>query len=293
MNSEAAKFGHGKSGLIRAVIEEMAKNKLPVSRRKAEKAVNAVFSQMKRALKRGERVELPVGSIQVVAMPEARKKQRVRGLTNIHDGESAIRLVKSPGRMIRFWPKKQLIQCGPFPPPPPSPEVERKVEEIEQLFREITGRQMDILATDFKTLMQAADNNLDGLLACLRQIKKDGIRTDWPELAGRVRQMRVFIYSKLGDRIAANNKKPAVATKQSRPAQSQQLTTAIPPAIPPQPPAQRKSQNILPPTSPSKPDLSLRLSALYEKIHTLKGSAVRAVRTKTRRHPTQSPQKRN
>ena len=58
----------GKSGLIKMLMEE---HKL--SKRKAEKAVNAVFERMTAALKRGEEVELPVGWLRVDSRPAGRK----------------------------------------------------------------------------------------------------------------------------------------------------------------------------------------------------------------------------
>ena len=52
----------GKSALAKMLMREHG-----VSKRQAEKAVNAVFSCMARALQRGEVVELPVGTIEAVA----------------------------------------------------------------------------------------------------------------------------------------------------------------------------------------------------------------------------------
>jgi nucleoid DNA-binding protein len=53
----------GKSGLIR---ELMAKG---LSVREAEKAVNAVFEVMTRAVKRGETVEIPGGTTWIMRAP--------------------------------------------------------------------------------------------------------------------------------------------------------------------------------------------------------------------------------
>ncbi len=52
----------GKSGLIRELMAE------GLSVRQAEKAVNAVFEVMTRAVKRGETVEIPAGTIQAKIM---------------------------------------------------------------------------------------------------------------------------------------------------------------------------------------------------------------------------------
>jgi nucleoid DNA-binding protein len=193
MNSEAAEAGRGKSGLIKAVMDRMAKNNTPISRRKAEKAVNAVFKKWTRALWRGENVELPVGWITAVPTPPKRRGRRVQKFRDPHIGGFVYRLVLARDRMICFRSKRELIEKAPFAPPPLrplSPEVERKAEEVLQLYQEITGTEMDFLAIDFKTLMQAADNNLDWLLARLQEIKKRRAKTiNSLELAATVRQL--------------------------------------------------------------------------------------------------------
>jgi nucleoid DNA-binding protein len=97
MNSKAADAGRGKSGLIKAVMTAMAKNNTPISRRKAEKAVKAVFERMTRALWRGECVELPVGSIYVDSMP-AKGTRRVQKSQNIATGAFQFKLAKVPER---------------------------------------------------------------------------------------------------------------------------------------------------------------------------------------------------
>src|SRR5436305_5080883 len=102
----------GKSHLIKMLIEE---HKL--SKRKAEKAVNAVFERMTAALRRGEEVELPVGWFWVESRAAGRKAAGVQKFRNIADGESFSRLVRYPERVIRYRPKPELIQTGPFTSP--------------------------------------------------------------------------------------------------------------------------------------------------------------------------------
>lgn len=193
MNSEAAKSGRGKSGLIKAVMDKMIKNKLPISRRKAEKAVNAVFDLMKGALKCGEDVELPVGRINLFPTPAKRKGKRIQKFQNIHDETVAYRLVQVPDRMIRYRPHKELIERAPFSPPLPRPlpaATIRKAEELQELFCALTGEKRDIRPEELKMLLHAAEDNLDWLLARLRQMKKDGNRTNRVyKLVDTVRQM--------------------------------------------------------------------------------------------------------
>ncbi len=60
----------GKSGLIQMLMKEHG-----FSKRKAEKAVNAVFDCMARALWHGKVVELPIGWIHT-ARPSAKKEEK-------------------------------------------------------------------------------------------------------------------------------------------------------------------------------------------------------------------------
>ena len=77
----------GKSALIKMLMKEHG-----VSKRKAEKAVNAVFACMARALRRGEEVELPIGWIRTARPPAKRKKQKWQRFRNIQTGEISFSL---------------------------------------------------------------------------------------------------------------------------------------------------------------------------------------------------------
>ena len=70
----------GKSGLIKMLMKEHG-----FSKRKAEKAVNAVFHCMARALRRGDEVELPIGWIHTARPPAKRKKQKWQRFRNIQN----------------------------------------------------------------------------------------------------------------------------------------------------------------------------------------------------------------
>jgi nucleoid DNA-binding protein len=122
----------GKSALIKMLMKDHG-----FSKRKAEKAVNAVFDCMARALRRGEEVELPIGWIQTAWPPAKRKKQKLQKLKDIQTGKRSLRRVLLPDKIIRFRANPELIVKGQgpppesAPPPPPSPELVCKGEELE------------------------------------------------------------------------------------------------------------------------------------------------------------------
>ena len=61
----------GKSALIKMLMQEHG-----FSKRQSEKAVNAVFDLMARALRSGDEVELPIGWIQTAPRPAQREKRK-------------------------------------------------------------------------------------------------------------------------------------------------------------------------------------------------------------------------
>jgi nucleoid DNA-binding protein len=156
----------GKSSLIKMLMKDHG-----VSKRKAEKAVNAIFSCMAQALCRGEEVELPVGWIQAVTPPR-RKSWRFQKLRNIDSGKRFTKLLSLPKRIIRFRPDPQLIQRGPYPPAPPSPTTLSQFAEVKQLFLALTG--IPLNKRDFNDLYRAADHDLPRLLARLRWLAQCG-----------------------------------------------------------------------------------------------------------------------
>jgi nucleoid DNA-binding protein len=142
-----------------------------VSKRKSEKAVNAVFDGMARALRRGEEVELPIGWIQTARPPAKRPKRKFQRFSNIQTGKISFKMVRYPGKIIRFRANPALIEHGPFPPPPLSPELLGQGEELEQLLSRLGFP--DETKWDLRSLLGAADENLDWLLARLRMLVKD------------------------------------------------------------------------------------------------------------------------
>jgi nucleoid DNA-binding protein len=168
----------GKSALIKMLMKEHGFSKL-----KAEKAVNAVFHCMARALRRGDKVELPIGWIHTARPPAKRKKRKWQRFRNIQTGEISFKIVRYPDKIIRFRANPRLIVKGPGPPPPLRPEMINKGEELEQL---LVGLGFpDVTELNVKSLLVAsvdpnkpwADSDLPGyldrLLARLRALVRE------------------------------------------------------------------------------------------------------------------------
>jgi hypothetical protein len=125
-------------------------------------------------------------------VPRGRKKCVIQKSRNIHTGEIQYKIAKQPKRLIRFKQDPKLIVKGPgsVPPTPPNPELVRKKEELEQLFFRLRGR--EIIDPDARQLLEAADGNLDRLLARLRELLRDGSYCyikDFQSLVGTVWQL--------------------------------------------------------------------------------------------------------
>ena len=140
----------GKSALVKMLMKEHG-----FSKRKSEKAVNAVFDCMARALRRGEVVELPIGWIQTAPPPANREKRKWQRFRNIQINRKSqtkkifSKIVTYPDKIIRFRANPRLIVKGPGPPAPLSPEMINKGEELEQLlarlgFPDVTGAERGI-----------------------------------------------------------------------------------------------------------------------------------------------------
>ena len=162
----------GKSALIKMLMKEHG-----FSKRKSEKAVNAVFHCMALALRRGDMVELPIGWMQTASPPAGRKKREFRKFRNIQTNRKSQRkeifwkIVTYPDKIIRFRANPKLIEKGPFPPPPPSPEMIKKGEELEQLLSTLGFP--DMAGLDLGRLLGAAEGNLDWLLSRMRRLVRE------------------------------------------------------------------------------------------------------------------------
>ena len=173
----------GKSALIKMLMKEHG-----VSKRKSEKAVNAVFDLMARGLRRGEVVELPIGSIYTAMSSAKKKKQKLQEFRNIQTGKISFSLVRYPNKIIRFRANPALIKIGPFSPPPLSPEMNQKGDELEQLLSRLGFP--DLAGLDLVPLLGAADGNLDRLLARLRiLIHEERMFSEFSVLCDTVHQM--------------------------------------------------------------------------------------------------------
>jgi len=154
----------GKSGLIHMLMEEHG-----FSKRKAVRAVNALFNAMKRALWRGECVELPIGRIWAASRPPGRSKSRWRKFRNIQDGTLFYRLVTLPKKEIHFRKHSQLIEptqkpkrvakpgrkprkVKPRPPLPPPIQPQTPAQEYILLHRQMALHQRARTAQSLKRL---------------------------------------------------------------------------------------------------------------------------------------------
>jgi nucleoid DNA-binding protein len=122
----------GKSGLIRELIAK------GLSVRQAEKAVNAVFDCMARAVGRGETVEIPGGAIQAKSM-NGEPRQVSQRFQDVRTGEITVKDVNYPGRrrVVKFRPDESL-DLAPLPVPPTPEEI-----ECRQLATELLGKAVD------------------------------------------------------------------------------------------------------------------------------------------------------
>ena len=154
----------GKSAMVQMLMKDHG-----ISKREAEKAVNAMFYCMTRALLRGDVVELPIGKIAVGRPPAKKKKRQIKKFCNIQTRKTFHTLVRYPDWTIRFFPNKDLILEEPAPQP--SPRTTGKAEEIDQLLTSfgITN----ITPPEWNRLFAAADRNVDWLLARLQSVARD------------------------------------------------------------------------------------------------------------------------
>ena len=177
----------GKSGLIHMLMEKHG-----VSKRKAEKAVNAVFAVMTRSLSAGEPVEVPGGTIWIDGWPPTRKRRQFKRFRKIQDGKPSYWLGDYPQRMIRFRPDPALIE----PPPKTKPESPGKIrrkrtskaksrpgplpsarplgpaEELVQLHWQLVGA--DLAVENLKLLRAVSQNDTNCLLDRLRLLAQRG-----------------------------------------------------------------------------------------------------------------------
>lgn len=164
-------------------LMKMLRDEHGISKRKAAAAVNAVFDQMARALRRGEEVELPIGWIQAVQRPPGRKPRVIQRFRKIQTGKIDFKYTHQPQRIIRFRRRPGLVFPGAeaYSSPAGDTELSRQGEEVARLFTKLTGRALTM--PELQALMAAAvDPNKNAespavimprLLARLRQIDRE------------------------------------------------------------------------------------------------------------------------
>jgi nucleoid DNA-binding protein len=113
-----------KGGKSRIVKDVMAKG---FTARKAEEAVNTVFSLMQLALQSGAPVEVPGGTLQAKAR-KGKSRMKSQRFRNVNKKKIAFRFVRYPGarRVVKFTPDPNLDLT-----PLPLPETPEQVEALQ------------------------------------------------------------------------------------------------------------------------------------------------------------------
>lgn len=165
------KAGRGKTKLIKEIHEK------GYSYRRAEKAVNAFFDRMARALRRGEVVEIPGGTVQCVTN-HRKSRRKFQRLPLIGTSKSKYRLIHFPGggRRIRFTPDKTLELVPIVRPSIVDPAVEKQAQESWDLLVSLLGRDPSPqLVSQLKLpFAQCPDTMLTGVLQRLRHLAQFG-----------------------------------------------------------------------------------------------------------------------
>jgi nucleoid DNA-binding protein len=154
----------GKSGLIRMLMAEKG-----LSKRRAERAVNALFARMTAALRRGELVDIPGGTI-VSAPPQGKPRRKWKRLRNVNSGEPAYRVITYGERKrIRFRPDCNLDLAPPAPANSPN-QIPPELREVVNRIARLMGRQPthDLL----NRLYAAADFDAARFLARLGELQQ-------------------------------------------------------------------------------------------------------------------------
>ena len=156
----------GKSGLIQELIAK------GLSVRRAEKAVNAVFDCMTRAVWRGETVEIQGGTIRAKIMHGEPRRASQR-FQDVRSRKIAVKVVNYPGRrrVVKFRPDESM-DLTPLPVPPTPEEIECRQLATELLAKAVDDQIMSQLqkGADFPSPEPGA------LLRRLKEVQSRG----WP-----------------------------------------------------------------------------------------------------------------
>jgi nucleoid DNA-binding protein len=97
-----------KGGKSRIVKDIMAKG---FTARKSEKALNAVIDSLKFALRRGEPVEVPCGTLEA-KVQSGRPRRKWQRFRNVNTGKTDFQYISYPGRrrVVKFKPDRCSFQ---------------------------------------------------------------------------------------------------------------------------------------------------------------------------------------
>jgi nucleoid DNA-binding protein len=175
----------GKSGLIHMLMKEHG-----LSKRKAEKAVNAVFSCWTRALKHGDCIEIPGGLLSIATRHPNRKRRQFQKFRNIKTRKVFYRLLDYPKKEIRFRPDPALIEPPRKPKhqPKPGTKPQKKAktpalprpktqpltmaDQLTEAFQRLGIEDLD--QAQFQTLVAFCQQDPHRLLACLQSFADEG-----------------------------------------------------------------------------------------------------------------------
>lgn len=140
--------------------------------RRATRAVNAVFECMTRALRRGEVVEIPGGTIRARTR-QGKSRPQLQKFRNVQTGKPSLKLVDYPGRrrVVKFRPDESL-DLTPLPVPPTPEEIECRELAAKLLGHTVDDQSMARLqyGADFPQPRPGA------LLRRLREVRSRGRR---------------------------------------------------------------------------------------------------------------------
>jgi nucleoid DNA-binding protein len=139
---------------------------------KAERGFQAVFQVIRRALYRGEAVELPGLGVLTVRIRKGQPYRIFRPMRNVHTGQTRYRIANMPGdqTVIKFRPNQRLDLMPPPAPPPPLTAEELAARQVaaELLDRPVNTGDMECL----QAAINRHPHKAGALLRRLQEAKK-------------------------------------------------------------------------------------------------------------------------
>jgi nucleoid DNA-binding protein len=170
---------NGRSGLIRELVDK------GYSLRKAAKLVNAVFDTMTDALKRGEQVEIPGGSIQVEDREGKARLELNHVFQDLETGEPVTRPVRYKGkRKIVKFVSDESLDLSPLPAAPrPARRETPEFAACRKLASELVEEPIDNIGMQLlQRVVYSHARSPTALLAALRERKARGYGYETLEL---------------------------------------------------------------------------------------------------------------